>query len=65
MTKGKKVSLNEIKIGDRLIFNDGREKLTVTVLAKLNSKGEIRAKWRRRELILLPSDFKNGYIRKK
>lgn len=60
----KKISLSEVKVGDKLIFNDGREKLTVTVTKINKAKGEIDVKWKTRKTWLLPSDFTNGYVSK-
>lgn len=59
---GKKVSLNEVKVGDKLVFDDGKERLTVTVTKINKLRGEIDVKWKTRETWLLPSDFSNGYV---
>jgi hypothetical protein len=63
--KNKKLSVDEIKVGDKVIFNDGREKLTLTIRKIDLKKREISVTWRRRETFLMFSDFVNGYITKK
>jgi hypothetical protein len=63
--KNKKLSVDEIKVGDKVIFNDGREKITLTIRKIDLKKREISVTWRRRETFLMFSDFVNGYITKK
>lgn len=59
---GQKVSIKGLKVGDRLTFNNGKEKHVVTVVNPLLVKGAIEVKSKGIDTWLLPSDFEKGYI---
>lgn len=60
-----RLALSDVKVGDKVIFNDGKEKLTLTITHLDAKKGEIDVKWKTRETWLLKSDFSNGFVFKK
>lgn len=63
----KRLSAEDVKVGDRVVFNDGKEKLTLTIVEITRLYGEIdeiNCKWRRtRDAMLISTDFDKGYVK--
>lgn len=65
--RNKKVLLDEIKVGDVVSFNDGKEKLSGLKITKIDlPRRSIEVTWRKKvETVLFPTDFKKGHVFKK
>lgn len=62
----KGLSYNEVKVGDKLIYNDGEEKFNLTVVGinELKSDG-IDVTWGDGDsTFILEMDFKNGFVKR-
>lgn len=65
MAKSKKctrVAFDEVKPGDKVVFNDGRERVTLTIVNFNQSEGDWDVKKGRTETFLSERDFKNGHV---
>ncbi|MDI9872164.1 hypothetical protein [Flectobacillus roseus] len=60
--KAKVLSLDEVKVGDRVLFNNGKERLTLTITKIDKPTGEIEVKWRTLEGLIFDDDFERGYV---
>lgn len=62
----KKISVSEIKVGDKVQFNDGKEKLNVTIKKIDLPKRQIDVTWgrgrRKVDTCLFPKDFTDGHV---
>ena len=58
----KKLRISDVKIGDKVLFDNGREHLIVTITKFNREEGGIDVMFNNIETFLLKSDFANGFV---
>lgn len=57
-----RITFKSVKPGDKVIFNDGREKMTVTIKKWNATQGDWDAEAKGKKTFLGKSDFSKGHI---
>ncbi|GEM_PF-3183007 len=62
--KTKHLPIHEVKVGDRIKYDNGKERFTLTITAVNHRDGEVDVKWRNKEGQIYSYDFENGFVKK-
>ncbi|MPT35637.1 MAG: hypothetical protein E2604_11265 [Flavobacterium sp.] len=62
--KTNKLTIHEVKPGDRIKYNDGKKRYTLTIIAINHAAEEVDVLWRNKEGQIYFPDFENGFVEK-